>query len=38
MSRKKKAILKYNSGFDKKEKVSIVPLGNKNVIGLALRF
>ena len=38
MSRKKKAILEYNSGFDKKEKVSLVPLGNQNGIGLALKF
>ena len=38
LSRKKKAILEYNSGFDKKEKVSLVPLGNQNGIGLALKF
>ena len=34
----KKTILEYNSGFDKKEKVSLVPLGNQNGIGLALKF
>ena len=38
LNRKKKAILKYNSGFDNKEKVSLVPLGNQNGIGLALKF
>ena len=38
LSRQKKAILEYNSGFDKKEKVSLVPLGNQNGIGLALKF
>jgi len=38
LNRKKKAILEYNSGFDKKEKVSLVPLGNQNGIGLALKF
>ena len=38
LSRKKKAILEYNSGFEKKEKVSLVPFGNQNEIGLSLKF
>ena len=36
LSRKKKAILEYNSSFEKK--VSLMPLGNQNEIGLALKF
>ena len=35
LSHKKKAILEYNSSFDKKEKVSLMSLGNQNGIGLA---